>query len=129
MERRIKVNLNITPLIDVVFLLLIFFMLSYHFVDSSGIKLTLPKATTSQSRQEGVIISIRHDNEVYLNDENMTLDDLPGRLASAIKNASQKTVIIKADEKINLKLAVQVMDIAKQAQAQGLVISTRTEHE
>ena len=126
--RRTKINLNIAPLIDVVFLLLIFFMLSSRFVVHPGIKLTLPGAASAKlQHEERVIIYITKDNGLYLNGESVSLENLPDRLKKEIREIPEKTVIIKADEKIDLGLAVRVMDIAKQAQAKGLVISTRAE--
>ena len=131
-ERRKKVStqLNIAPLIDVVFQLLIFFMLTAHFVTQPGIKITLPTAATSKLHpEEEIIIFITKDNFLYLNNEEVTLNELLDKLKSALIETKKrtKTVIIKADEKINLGLAVKVMDIARQAGVEGLVISTKTE--
>lgn len=127
-DRRKKVgtHLNIAPLIDVVFLLLIFFMLSSHFVTQPGIKITLPTAVTAKLHPEkDIIIFITEDNNLYLNEEQITLDNLLDRLRIKVGEAKKKTVVIKADEKIDLGLAVKVMDIAKQAEAEGIVISTQ----
>ena len=127
-DRRKKVgtHLNIAPLIDVVFLLLIFFMLSSHFVTQPGIKITLPTAVTAKLHsEEDIIISITKDNNLYLNEDRVALDSLLDKLRIKVGEARKKTVIIKADEKIDLGLAVRVMDIARQAEAEGLVISTQ----
>jgi len=131
-ERRKKVStqLNIAPLIDVVFLLLIFFMLSSHFVTQPGIKITLPTAVTAKLHlEENIIIFITKDNVLYLNNEKITVDNLLDKLRLKLREAKKKSVIIKADEKIDLGLAVKVMDIAKQAEAEGLVISTKVEED
>lgn len=125
-RRRISTRLNIAPLIDVVFLLLIFFMLSSHFVTQPGIKITLPSAITARLHpEEDIIISITEDSNLYLNERLVTLENLLEQLRIEITKTEKKTVIIKADEKIDLGLAVKVMDIAKQADAQRLIISTR----
>jgi len=124
--KRVKINLNMAPLIDVVFLLLIFFMLSYHFVAEPGIKITLPEAITAKSQlEEDVVIYITKDNELYLNEEYVTLERLLSSLKTKIDKSRKKAVIIKADEKVDLGFAVKVMDIARQAEAEGLVISTQ----
>lgn len=128
--KKVTVQLNIAPLIDVIFLLLLFFMLSSHFVDQPGIKINLPDAVTSKIHsEEDIVISITRENELYLNEENVDLGNLLERLHFKIEKAKRKTVIIKADEKIDLGLAVKVMDIAKQAEADGLVISTKNEQD
>lgn len=124
--RKIDTHLNIAPLIDVVFLLLIFFMLSSQFITQPGIKITLPAAATAKLHpEEDVAIFITEDNRLYLNNEEVTLDSLAGKLRIKMKSTGKKNVIIKADEKIDLGLAVKVMDIARQAEAAGLIISTK----
>ena len=127
-RKRINTHLNIAPLIDVVFLLLIFFMLSSHFITQPGIKISLPEAATAKLHsEEDIIIFITRDNKLYLNEEEVSLETLLNKLRVKIAEIKKKTVIIKADEKIDLGLAVKVMDIAKQAEAEGIVISTKTE--
>jgi len=129
-RKRVDTHLNIAPLIDVVFLLLIFFMLSAHFITQPGIKLTLPTASTAKLHpEEDIIISITNDNDLYLNEKKVNLDSLLEKLRVKLNESQNKTVIIKADEKIDLGLAVKVMDIAKQAKAEGLVISTKSEED
>ena len=124
-RKKVSLLLNITPLIDVVFLLLIFFMLSSHFVIQPGIKITLPHAKTSKLQAEkDITIFISADNVLYLNDKYATIDTLFPMLQDALKIRDKNSVIIKADKNINLGLAVQVLDIAKDAGAEGVVIST-----
>ena len=129
-RKKVHTHLNIAPLIDVVFLLLIFFMLSSHFVTQPGIKITLPTAVTAKLHsEEDIVIYITEDNHLYLNNEEVKVDTLLDKLRTRVRRAKKKSVIIKADEKIDLGLAVKVMDIAKQAEAEGLVISTKIEHQ
>ena len=124
-SKRIRPHLDIAPLIDIVFLLLIFFMLTANFIMQPGIKISLPKAETSKPQEEeNIIIFINQNNKVFLNDKEISIDALKKGLEEKLKLARNKLVIIKADEKINLGLAVKVMDIANQAKAENLVIST-----
>ena len=62
-----------------------------------------------------------------MNKKEISLHDLPNDLKSAVNNAKNKSVIIRADEQIDLGLAVRVMDCAKKAGAEGLIVSTKTE--
>ena len=129
-EKRIRIHLDIAPLIDIVLLLLIFFMLTSNFIMQPGIKITLPKAKTSKpQKEENIIIFITEDNEIYLNERKISIDELKDALEGELERVQKKTVILKADEKTNLGLAVQVMDIAKRAKAENLVISTRVERQ
>ncbi len=127
-RKKISTDLNIAPLIDVVFQLLLFFMLTANFITQPGIKLVLPSAVTSKPHQDdSITVFITEGNELYLNEARVSLDELLEKLKPKILSAKKKAVVIKADEKINLGLAVKVMDIAKQADAEGVVISTKPE--
>ncbi len=123
----LKVNLNIAPLIDIIFNLLLFFMLTYHISSQAAITLTLPQAQTAQSYQkEGITIFITKENRVYLGQTEVLLENLLSELKKRMEGEPKK-VVIKADEKINLGLAVKVMDMAKQAGANNLIIAARQE--
>ena len=128
-RKKLRTQLNIAPLIDVVFLLLIFFMLSSQFISRPGIKVTLPGASTAKLHPgEDIVVSITEDEGLYLNEEEVTLENLLDKLKAKVAESEEKMVIVRADGKIDLGLAVKVMDIAREADAQGLVISTETEH-
>lgn len=127
-ERRKKADaqLNIAPLIDIVFLLLIFFMLSAHFVAEKGFKVKLPKAVNSVSQSnENITVFIDETNTVYFSDSPIALDSLAIELKKELSTNEEKTVVIKADEGVDIGFAIKVMDIARGANAKGLVISTR----
>lgn len=124
-RRKIDTHLNIAPLIDVVFQLLIFFALSSQFSAHSGIKITLPVASSAKSQEQNTAIFISEDNTLYLDQEMVGLDTLLEKLKIKMLGSKNKAVIISADEKVNLGLAVQVMDIARQSGSDGLTISAK----
>jgi len=127
-RKKIRTRLDVAPLIDVVFLLLIFFMLSSHFVTHPGIKITLPTAVSAPLHsEENIVIHVAGNNSIFLNGKEVGQADLSEELKPKIDQAAEKKVIIKADQKIDLGLAVKIMDIAREADAQALVISTKTE--
>jgi len=126
-RKRSSADLNMTPLIDMVFLLLIFFVLSSHFISEKGFKIKLPKAVSAQTQKnEQVTVFINKEGGVFLNEAKVELDKLKVLVRSELNKADSKTVVIKADEDVPLRFAVKVMDIAKEANADGLVISTKT---
>lgn len=129
-RKKVDANFNIAPLIDIVFLLLIFFMLTSNFVSQPGIKLSLPiaKETTVYSDDE-IIVFISAGSDIYLNEEKILLENLHGALMLKLDAAQKKNVIIRADKKIDFGLAVSVMDIAREAKAEGLIISTTLERD
>jgi biopolymer transport protein ExbD len=125
-HNRSEVRIDMTPLIDMVFLLLIFFVLSSHFVSHQGLKVKLPSAAHAQTQKnEDVTVTIDKDGPILLGGKKVLLEDLKGAIQSGLAGARSKTVVIKADEGVPLGLAVKVMDVAKDAKAGGLVISTQ----
>ncbi len=126
-RKRISQHLDIAPLIDIVFLLLIFFMLTANFIMQPGIKITLPDAKISQPQEEVIIVFISESGQIYLNEKQVDIDSLENALKVKLQEVQKKTktVVIKADKKIDLGLAVRVMDMAKGAGAEGLTISTK----
>jgi biopolymer transport protein ExbD len=124
--KRSEVRIDMTPLIDMVFLLLIFFVLSSHFVSHQGLKVKLPQAAHAEpQKNEDVTVTIDKDGPILLDGKRVPLEDLKGAIQSGLAGARSKTVVIKADEGVPLGLAVKIMDIAKDAKAGGLVISTQ----
>lgn len=116
-----------SSLTDIVFLLLIFFLLSSSFVIQSGIKVKLPKSETSeQETQRQIVVTVTDKGVIFLNDKQVTAETLGALLAPMIQQDHEKVVVIKADQTVSLQSAVQVMDIAKGVGAARLVIATRS---
>jgi len=115
-----------SSLTDIVFLLLIFFLLSSSFVVQSGIKIQLPKSESAeQESQKQIVLTVTEKGLIYLNDKQVAAETLGGQLAPLIDKDRDKVVIIKADQMVSLQSAVQVMDIAKGVGAMRLVIATQ----
>lgn len=120
-----KIYLDSTPMADIVFLLLIFFMLTSSFVIESGVKIELPKTVSTQQHiEKQLIITITRDNVIYLNKKKVKKDDLPEKLKEAIGNNTDKFIIVKADKSVLHGLVVEIMDMAKLAGAKKLAIAT-----
>ena len=118
-----KGELDIAPLIDCVFLLLIFFMLTSSFIFQPGIKINLPKAVTSEVIQkENLIIIIREDNSLYINDRLINDDELSSRLKIAGKES--RAILIKADRKASLGKVVEIWDLCRAEGVQRINIAT-----
>jgi len=118
-----KGNLDIAPLIDVIFLLLVFFMLTSSFIFQPGIKINLPKALTSEVIQrENLIIVIREDNALYINERMIDRDELSSRLKIAA--GESKPILIKADRKASLGRVVEIWDLCRVEGVQKINIAT-----
>ena len=127
-ERRKKSEpqLNIAPLLDIVFLLLIFFVLTSHFVTEKGFNIKLPKAAhASIHNTEKITVSINENKNIFIGNREVELDELEGALGEQLASAVTKTVVVKADKCVDIGFVVKIMDIARTANAEGLVISTK----
>ncbi len=121
-----KGKLDITPLIDVIFLLLLFFMLSSSFILQPGIKVNLPESKVSEAQSEdNIIVTITAERKILLNDENITEGTLEIKLRPIAKRTPDKIVIIKADDRVNHGLVVKVMGEIKSAGINRLAIATK----
>lgn len=128
-RRRIDVIVDITPLIDVVFLLLIFFMITTTFVTSPGIEVELPKASNSDGRIEAsdIIIAITSEGDLIYRRKQVNLEELTALLETQYSENPNATVIVQADHKVFHGLVVQLMDKAKAVGFKKLAIATREE--
>jgi len=124
-SRSEEVFINLTPLIDVVFLLLIFFMVTTTFTSIRyGIRVNLPKTTTPEQKvEENVVISITKDNKIYLGKKWVREEELVPLLKREIKKKGN-FVVINADKDVKHGKVVRVMDLAKKAGAVKLGILT-----
>ena len=116
---------DLMPLIDVVFLLIIFFMLTTSFrTIFQGIKVDLPTTTTKQERiEQNIIISITKDNVLYLDKTRVTTSNLVSLLKKKL-GEKKGLVMINADKLVRHGKVVEIMDLAKQAGADRVGILT-----
>jgi biopolymer transport protein ExbD len=122
--------LDITPLVDCVFLLLIFFMVTTVFSTTPGLRVDLPKAAESDMPPEKDLnIVISKDGELELNGLPLVMEDLERALLEAKEMYRSKVLIIKADKKTYHEVVVDVMDAAKGVGIDELAIATEAEEE
>lgn len=118
-----KGQLDIVPLIDVVFLLLIFFMLTSSFVSPPGIKIDLPRAVTSEAiLEKNIVITITDSNVIYLNQQVVQLTELLEKLILAANE--DKSLLIKADRGVSLGKIVEIWDLCREAGIVKINIAT-----
>lgn len=127
-HRRREVRIDLSALIDAVFLLLIFFAVSTTFLDTSGLKLELPRAeTASPVEKQQLTVWIGEDGTVRLGSETVSLEDLEVRLRDALVRDPERFVILQADRRTPLETIVDIMDRARKAGAKGVTIASRQE--
>ncbi len=127
-SKMIELSMDMTPMIDCVFQLLIFFMVTTVFAVQSGLKVDLPTASTSDAPPEkDLSIVISDKGEMDLNGTRVTMDNLEEQLRQQKEIFGSKVLIIKADKKAMHGIVVDVMDAAKVVGIEQLAIATDEE--
>ena len=128
-RKRYKIQAPLTSLIDIVFMLLIYFLLTTNFMVDEGIKVKLPqaKAAAPQTQQE-ITIYVDRDGRAFFMDKEISLNILFSELKKMIGADKDRLVVIKADRAVILNKAVKVMDLAKAAGAGRLCLATEKEY-
>lgn len=125
-RRRSNVVLNLTPLIDIVFLLLVFFMLTAHFIEDQAIDIKLPNANSSKpiEKDQYVEIALTPEGELMVAGKPVAKDDLEETIRGALHAPNKKFIRLRGDHESNFGMAVHVMDAARRAGAESLDILT-----
>lgn len=111
---------------DIVFLLLIFFLLTSSFIIQPGIKVNLPKTETEDvpQEQQQIVISIDENEQYFLNGQKVFENELLTNLYDLLQASADKVVIIQADKNARHEAVVKAMDYARRAKATKLHIAT-----
>lgn len=117
---------NLTPLIDIVFLLLVFFMLTAHFVKDQSLDIALPEANSADNLQtQGALeIVINNNGEILIAEQVIKSEELDLTLEKSLQARANKQVILRGDKHSQLGLTVHIMDAARRAGAESLDIIT-----
>ena len=114
-KRRLKIEkgmVDLTPLVNVFFLLFLFFLFTSSFIFQPGIKVSLPKALTSEViQQEGVVITVTGDDRIYLNEREISQKELVTNLKLLAKDKAP--LLLKADSRASLGRIVEVWDTCR----------------
>ena len=124
-RKRFQVQIPLTSLIDIVFLLLIYFLLTTNFMVDEGIKIKLPQAKAAAPQTEEVItVYVDQKGRAFLGTDEVPLAELFDRIKEKIGSKQDELVVIRADRAVILNKAVKVMDIVKAAGAGRLCLAT-----
>jgi biopolymer transport protein ExbD len=125
-KARYQIQSPLVSLIDIVFMLLIYFLLTTNFMVDEGIKIKLPqaKAAAPQTQKE-ITVYVDRDGRVFLSNKQIPNDLLFKKLKEMIGGQQNRLVVVKADRLVLLNNVVRVMDIAKAAGAERLCLATQ----
>ena len=125
LKRYIKPVINIASLVDVLFLLLIFFMVTSAFVEQPNIKLELPATKHSEvSKIDKIVLSIARDGQLFLQDRPVDENQLEKELRRVILDTGEEVLVLKADKEVPYGVVVDIMDDARGAGFKKVVAPT-----
>ncbi len=129
-QRRLKpqVNINLVPMIDVVFQLVIFFMVSSTFILTPGISIIFPSSTTSEPVvMSKIVVTVVSREEVYFNKEKFEIRELDERLSAITEEERSdiKTVVLEGDRGISYSLLIEVLDLLRRNGFRAINLRTR----
>lgn len=125
-KKRESPRVDLTPMVDVVFLLLIFFMISTTFVETPGISVKLPESSSRQRAQEvkEIKVYLSKEGDIFLGKEAVDMQELRRRLQGHGREAADMTFLLLADKEALHGKVVALMDLAKETGFAKLAIAT-----
>ena len=121
-----KGGLDIAPLVDMVFLLLIFFMLTSSFINPTGIEVKLPGSTVATAQEKAdPVVSIKASGELFWNNLEVSSRELQSLLAAEHGIDPSRAIVIRADREVTHGVVVEIMSLAREAGWERLAISAQ----
>ena len=121
-----RVGIDIAPLVDVVFLLVIFFAASTTFLETSGLQLELPESSAKASREaEELTVYLAADGSLGFEEDTLTKEQLAARLRTELEERERKIVVLRADTTTEHGEVVEIMDLIREAGAEGMTVATQ----
>ncbi len=123
-----KPEIQMAPLIDVIFLLLIFYAVTTQFVADERLKLKLPEAKTAEDAginrdERPPLVTIAADGSIWIDDKIVPDSELESRIKQLVERAPEDGIILKGDEGADYGVVVRVLDLARSAGAKGIQMS------
>ncbi len=118
------VEINMSPLIDMVFLLLIFFVVTTSFVKETGIDVQRPTAATAEMKERGnVLVGVTEDGRVFLDRKQIDVRSVRAHMARVLSENPESSVVIVADKKSDTGVVIQVMDQCRLAGVENVSLA------
>ncbi len=111
-QNKINPNFSMSSMTDIVFLLLIFFMITSTLVTTNALKINLPNSQSESVKKQIISISITEDLRYFINDSPVEKSFLESRIREVLSVDDEQTLVLRASKTIPLEYAVEVMDLA-----------------
>ena len=111
-RNKVSPNFNMSSMTDIVFLLLIFFMLTSTLVSPNALKLLLPNSKAKTLEKQTISVSINKDLDFYINENQVIVSNLENELKQVLSQQQEPAIILHADKTVDIEHVVKVMDIA-----------------
>ena len=111
-EEKELISINITPLIDIVFLLLVFFMLATSFIQKSTIEVNLSseKTTEVDNKKNNVVLILNKKGLIYLNNKLINISNIKNEISNIVKKNPKYSVLIKSHKKIPVQKVIRLIE-------------------
>ncbi|MBV6492690.1 MAG: Biopolymer transport protein ExbD [Turneriella sp.] len=107
----LRTGIELAPFVDILFLLVTYFLMNATLANNPAIKIELPKSDTSQAAEtQPLVVLINQDNQIYVNERNVPLKDLGKRVVGLLKDKEKDQVIIRGDKRSSYQVVISVMD-------------------
>ncbi|RIJ41534.1 ExbD/TolR family protein [Pontibacter oryzae] len=126
-KNRINAEFSMSSMTDIIFLLLIFFMLTSNFVTPSGLPVSLPSSKTSDIVMQKISVTITEDMQYYLNDKPIALEEIEPQLTELLQGTEEGAVVLHVDKSVPVEHLVKVAGIAKNLNASVTLATVPTE--
>ncbi|WP_029913965.1 ExbD/TolR family protein [Pelobacter seleniigenes] len=127
--KRAQADLNMAPLIDMVFILLIFFLVTTSFVKETGVEVNRPSAASAVSQNKtNILLAITPQNRIYMDHREIDLRAVRANVERALAENPDGSVVVVADRDSNTGIAIQVMDGCRQAGARNVALAAQQPH-
>lgn len=121
-------SIDLTPMLDVVFIMLIFFIVTASFTRETGIEVNRPNASTALAMENAsILVAVKSNNEIWIDKRRVDVRSVRSNIERLRAENPEGTVIIQADEKATVDTVVKVMDAARQAGVKDVSLATEDE--
>lgn len=123
-RNKVEVAFNMSSMTDIVFLLLIFFIIASTLITPNALNILLPESSPVRAKKQPATVEITKDGIYALDGETINIVELEGKLKATLSNKQEKGIVLKADKDVALDYVVKVMDIANRNEFK-MVLATK----